>query len=133
VKFRDVIKTVEADGWQIATQRGSHRQNKHPTKPGKVTIAGHPSVNVASKTLKSIPEQAGLETMKYLVIYEKTATGYSAYAPDLPGCIAGGFTFEETEELMRGAIQMHLEAMREDGDSIPEPTMRAAYIEAPSA
>ena len=66
-------------------------------------------------------------------IYEKTATGYSAYAPDLPGCIAGGFTFEETAELMHGAIQMHLEAMREDGDLIPEPTTRADYIEAPAA
>ena len=63
--------------------------------------------------------------MKYLIIYEKTATGYSAYAPDLPGCIAGGFTFDETAELMRGAIQMHLEAMREDGDPIPEPSTRA--------
>ena len=71
--------------------------------------------------------------MKYLIIYEKTATGYSAYVPDLPGCIAGGFTFEETAELMRGAIQMHLEAMREDGDPIPEPTTRADYIEAPAA
>jgi len=75
----------------------------------------------------------GIETMKYLIIYEKTATGYSAYAPDLPGCIAGGFTFEETAELMHGAIQMHLEAMREDGDLIPEPTTRADYIEAPAA
>ena len=75
----------------------------------------------------------GIETMKYLIIYEKTAAGYSAYAPDLPGCIAGGFTFEETAELMHGAIQMHLEAMREDGDLIPEPTTRADYIEAPAA
>jgi predicted RNase H-like HicB family nuclease len=75
----------------------------------------------------------GIKTMKYLIIYEKTATGYSAYAPDLPGCIAGGFTFEETAELMRGAIQMHLEAMRSDGDPIPEPSTRAEYIEAPAA
>jgi len=66
--------------------------------------------------------------MKYLIIYEKTATGYSAYAPDLPGCIAGGFTFEETTELMHGAIQMHLEAMRETGLDA-EPTTRADYIE----
>jgi predicted RNase H-like HicB family nuclease len=71
--------------------------------------------------------------MKYLIIYEKTETGYSAYAPDLPGCIAGGFSFEETAELMRGAIRMHLEGMRKDGDEIPEPTTRADYIEAPAA
>lgn len=60
--------------------------------------------------------------MKYAVIYEKTGTGYSAYAPDLPGCIAAGATLAETAELMRGAIELHLEAMREDGDTIPEAT-----------
>ncbi len=71
--------------------------------------------------------------MKYLTIYEKTSTGYSAYVPDLPGCIAAGFSFEETAELMRGAIAMHLKAMRADGDRIPEPTTRADYLEAPAA
>jgi predicted RNase H-like HicB family nuclease len=60
--------------------------------------------------------------MNFAVIYEKVSTGYSAYVPDLPGCIAGGATFEETAELIRGAIELHLESMREDGDSIPEPT-----------
>jgi predicted RNase H-like HicB family nuclease len=71
--------------------------------------------------------------MKYLVIYEKTATGYSAYAPDLPGCIAAGLSFEETAELMRGAIETHLEGMRADGLGIPEPTTRADYVELPAA
>jgi len=66
--------------------------------------------------------------MKYAVIYEKTATGYSAYAPDLPGCIAAGRTFRETERLMREAIELHLRAMREDGEAIPEPTTVADYI-----
>jgi predicted RNA binding protein YcfA (HicA-like mRNA interferase family) len=61
VKFRDIIKMVEADGWRMVTQRGSHRQYKHPAKPGKVTIAGHPSVDAAPKTLKSILEQVGLK------------------------------------------------------------------------
>jgi predicted RNA binding protein YcfA (HicA-like mRNA interferase family) len=61
MKVRDVIKIVEWDGWQIFTQKGSHRQYKHASKSGKVTIAGHPSVEVAPKTLKSILEQAGLK------------------------------------------------------------------------
>jgi predicted RNA binding protein YcfA (HicA-like mRNA interferase family) len=61
VKFRDIIKAVEADGWRMVAQEGSHRQYKHPSKPGKVTIAGHPSVDAAPKTLKSILEQAGLK------------------------------------------------------------------------
>ena len=70
--------------------------------------------------------------MKYAVVYEKTNTGYSAYAPDLPGCIAAGYTLQETEELIRGAIEMHLAAMREDGDPIPGPTTVAGYIAIPA-
>jgi predicted RNase H-like HicB family nuclease len=59
---------------------------------------------------------------RYAVFIESTRTGYSAYVPDLPGCIAAGPTKEETLELMRGAIEMHLRSMREDGDPIPEPS-----------
>jgi predicted RNA binding protein YcfA (HicA-like mRNA interferase family) len=61
LKVRDVIKLVEKDGWIIRNQQGSHRQYKHPLKPGKVTIAGHPSMDMAPKTLKSVLEQAGLK------------------------------------------------------------------------
>jgi predicted RNase H-like HicB family nuclease len=53
----------------------------------------------------------GVEEMEYAVIYERTATGYSAYAPDLPGCIAAGRTLRETEKLMREAIELHLRAI----------------------
>ena len=66
--------------------------------------------------------------MRYAVIYERTDTGYSAFAPDLPGCVAAGATLRETERLMREAIDLHLRAMREDGDAIPEPTTVADYI-----
>jgi len=66
--------------------------------------------------------------MKYAVLFERTETGFSAYVPDLPGCVAAGPTFEETAELMRGAIQMHLAGMREDGDAIHEPRTIAEYI-----
>ena len=62
MKIRDVIKRIENDGWQMIGQAGSHRQYKHPTKPGKVTIAGHPSTDLPPKTLKSILRQAGLES-----------------------------------------------------------------------
>lgn len=66
--------------------------------------------------------------MTYTVIYEKTATGYSAYVPDLPGCVAAASTKEEVQSLMEEAMEMHLEAMREDGDPIPEPTTLAGTI-----
>ena len=69
--------------------------------------------------------------MKYAVIYEKTGTGYSAYAPDLPGCVATGRTFGVTKKRMEKAMEMHLAAMNADGDPIPDPTTQADYIEMP--
>lgn len=66
--------------------------------------------------------------MKYAVVFEKTATGYSAYVPDLPGCVAAGPTLEETADLIRSGIEIHLSAMREDGDAIPEPTTQVDYV-----
>jgi predicted RNase H-like HicB family nuclease len=66
---------------------------------------------------------------KYAVIYEPTGTGYSAYAPDLPGCIATGQTLEQTRVRMTEAIEAHLQAMREDGDPIPEPSHSADMLE----
>lgn len=64
MKIRDVIKLVEADGWIVARTRGSHRQYKHPNKPGLVTIAGKPSDDLAPGTLSSIFKQAGLKEDK---------------------------------------------------------------------
>jgi predicted RNA binding protein YcfA (HicA-like mRNA interferase family) len=57
---REVIKLIEDDGWYLSRTRGSHRQFKHPTKPGLVTIAGKPGDDVAPGTLNSILRQAGL-------------------------------------------------------------------------
>jgi len=65
---------------------------------------------------------------EYTVVIEKSPTGYSAYVPDLPGCVAAAKTVDETEALMRGAIRMHLEGMREDGETIPEPLTVARRI-----
>lgn len=61
MKIRDVIKRLEDDGWYLAYTKGSHRQFKHKTKPGKVTVAGHPHLDMALDTLRSIWRQAGLE------------------------------------------------------------------------
>lgn len=60
---------------------------------------------------------------KFPVLFEKSSTGYGAYAPDLPGCVATGRTLEETRARMAKAMEMHLAAMREDGDPIPEPSL----------
>ena len=60
---------------------------------------------------------------KYLIIYEKTESGYSAYAPDLPGCVAAAFTKKEAEILMKEAIEFHIEGMLEEGLEIPKQTI----------
>jgi predicted RNase H-like HicB family nuclease len=65
---------------------------------------------------------------QYAVIYEEGPRSWGAYVPDLPGCVAVGDTLEEVQELIRGAIEMHLETMLEDGDLIPEPRSRAAMV-----
>ncbi|MCK4417693.1 MAG: type II toxin-antitoxin system HicA family toxin [Candidatus Latescibacteria bacterium] len=61
MKVREVVKMIEADGWYLAVTKGSHRQYKHPTKPGRVTIAGHLNHDLAPGTLNSILKQAKLE------------------------------------------------------------------------
>jgi predicted RNase H-like HicB family nuclease len=68
--------------------------------------------------------------MNYTVLIEKGPASYGAYVPDLPGCVAVAETREEVEYLIKGAIGMHLQGMREDGDPIPEPTITAATVEA---
>ena len=67
--------------------------------------------------------------MKYAVVIEKAENNYSAYVPDLPGCVATGATVEEVESQIREAIEFHLEGMRDDGLPIPPPRSRVEYIE----
>ena len=68
--------------------------------------------------------------MRYAIVIEKTEENYSAYAPDLPGCVATGATPEETEEAMREAIRFHIEGLLEDGLPVPASESRLAYVEA---
>ncbi|MCG8309272.1 MAG: type II toxin-antitoxin system HicB family antitoxin [Cytophagales bacterium] len=70
--------------------------------------------------------------MKYVVVIEKTETGYSAYVPDLPGCISVGDTKEEIEQNIQEAILFHLEGMKEDGLSIPAPNTEALTLLIPN-
>jgi len=67
--------------------------------------------------------------MKYAVVIEKAESNYSAYVPDLPGCIATGKTIEEVETEIRNAIEFHLEGMKQDGQTIPLPSSAVEYVE----
>ncbi len=70
--------------------------------------------------------------MQYAVVFEKTSTGWSAYAPDLPGLGVAAATIEETEKLMREGIEFHIEGLREDGLPIPEPAAQVKQIAIPA-
>jgi predicted RNase H-like HicB family nuclease len=66
---------------------------------------------------------------EYLVVFEKADNNYSAYIPDLPGCIATGKTLKETEKRIKEAISFHLEGLKEDGLPLPEPASFTEYVE----
>jgi predicted RNase H-like HicB family nuclease len=70
--------------------------------------------------------------MKYLVIIEETKTGYSAFSPDLPGCIAAGSSKEEVEKNMKEAIAIHLEGMSQEGLEVPKSHSFSTYLEVPA-
>jgi len=67
--------------------------------------------------------------MRYAIVIEKAEGNYSAYVPDLPGCVATGTTVEETEQSIREAIEFHLDGMRDDDTPIPPPSSRVDYVE----
>jgi predicted RNase H-like HicB family nuclease len=67
--------------------------------------------------------------MRLAIVIEKAESNYSAYVPDLPGCIATGATVEEAESLFRGAIEFHLDGMREDRVAIPAPVSKVDYVD----
>lgn len=69
---------------------------------------------------------------RYLIVIEETPTGFSAYSPDLLGCIATGETRGEVEHEMRGAIEFHLEGLNLAGEDIPKPRAQASYCEVPA-
>lgn len=69
---------------------------------------------------------------RYLIVIEETQTGFSAYSPDLAGCVSTGKSRAEVEKNMREAIAFHLAGLREDGLSVPEPHSSSAYVDVPA-
>lgn len=67
--------------------------------------------------------------MRYAIVIEKAAANYSAYVPDLPGCVAAGSTVEDVEREIRDAIVFHVSGMREDGLEVPVPSSRVEYVD----
>jgi predicted RNase H-like HicB family nuclease len=69
---------------------------------------------------------------KYLIVIERTGSGYSSYSPDLPGCVSTGMSREEAERNMREAIEFHVEGLRQEGYPVPEPQATSSYVELPA-
>jgi predicted RNase H-like HicB family nuclease len=69
---------------------------------------------------------------KYLIVIERTESGYSSYSLDLPGCVSTGKTAEETAENMREAIEFHVDGLRQEGLPVPEPKTFSSYVELPA-
>lgn len=71
--------------------------------------------------------------MKYLIIVEKTDSGFSAYSPDVPGVVAAGSTKEEVEKIMQEAIEFHIEGLRAEGEEVPQPSSYSTYLDVEAA
>lgn len=67
--------------------------------------------------------------MHWAIVIERGENNYAAYVPDLPGCVTTGDTLDEIRAMIREAIEFHLDGMREDGEPIPQPSSRVAYVE----
>jgi len=135
MKVRDAIKLVQADGWTVDRIRGSHRQFRHPTKPGTVTISGKESLEIPRGTMNSILKQAGLKEwrMRYVAVIEKGESSWGAHVPDFPGCVAVGESREEVVALIREAIDLHIDSLRANGEPVPNPSSEVELIETNAA
>ena len=91
-------------------------------------MAGKASDDLAPGTLSSILREAPT-LMRYVVIIEKANGNYSAYVPDLPGCVASGDTVAAVENEIREAIRFHIDGLQADGIVVPQPTTIAEYVE----
>jgi predicted RNase H-like HicB family nuclease len=92
----------------------------------QLSLAGLPWLGTLARNcqrnLQQYSQAGGIEMKEYAAVFEKTSNGWSAYAPDLPGLGVAAASFEETEQLLRDGIELHIEGMREDGLPIPEPS-----------
>lgn len=136
-----MLRLIYADGWELVVVRGSHRQFKHPSKQGRLTVPGKALRRLASQDPSKHPASSRAETMsttvdtsRYLILIEGgPPSNYSAWSPDLPGCVATGATATECERHMHEAISLHLEGIASDGGQIPTGSGPGVYIERTAA
>jgi predicted RNase H-like HicB family nuclease len=113
---------VDANAWQ-SSSISPYNETRYCNRGG-TSIGG-----LGQEDCGVYTEAGRVEMSKYTVFIEPTETGFSAYVPDLPGCVAAASTLEETRELIKEAIEFHIEGMRMNGDPVPEPTPHVEQIE----
>jgi predicted RNase H-like HicB family nuclease len=101
---------------------------EHEIFAAHIGSRGLPRVD-AVRPADTMVKAGSTQMSRYLIIIEVTGTGYSAYLPDLPGCVATGRTRAEVEREMHDAIEFHVEGLRLAGEQIPEPRSEASYCE----
>lgn len=119
LKVRELVRVIEADGWKPVRTTGSHRHFKHPSKPTVVTVPREAGRRPCHRNSQGGPFWA--------------ANNWSAYVPDLPGCITTGATLDETKANIREAIKGHLQTLKEFGDPLPIPSSLAGEVEVTTA
>ncbi len=133
MKVRDLIKWLKQDGWEQVRMKGSHRQFRHPHKPGTVTAAGKVGTEIPPGTLNSVLKQASIKVMsrqlKYMIVVEEGPDSFGAHVPDLPGCVAVGDSRSEVLRLIREAIELHIEDIQQQGLEIPKPSSTGEIVE----
>jgi predicted RNA binding protein YcfA (HicA-like mRNA interferase family)/predicted RNase H-like HicB family nuclease len=140
-KVRDILRMLRRDGWWLELQQGSHRQFRHASKRGTVTVNGHEGETIPEWLVGAILRQAGLtkedlkEVMQYLVVIEpaEEGSGYGAYVPDLPGCVAVGKTPEEVKERTAFSLPLHIQSFvptaKQSRHLPPKPNMSRLQVD----
>ena len=129
MKVREVIRLLEQNGWTEMRSKGSHRHFKRPDRPESNHGARKFRQRTRSRDAEFYTQKGGVEMKRYSIVIERTGTGYSAYSPDVDGCAAVGDSERETRQNFRDALEAHLEAMRDSGEPIPEPSSSVDYVE----
>jgi len=117
----------------VVSGQNSQRPSSIQTRPqaGKGYDCRQAERRPCSRYPQQHLETGEVEMNKYLIVVEETNTGYSAYSPDLPGCVATGKTKDEVEMTMKEAIEAHLEGLKEEGEPIPAPHTYSILCEIP--
>ncbi len=135
MKVREVIKfLVENNGWYLVRICGSHRQFKLRSKKKRITLNCMmdkilPEGALYYSLKHCFNTEAIVERDHYEITVEKSQNCYSAYCPDLPGCVAVGNTLDETKEFMLSSVRLHLEGLKQDGIIAKEPESTSTFFD----